>query len=60
MEGRGTLVASDGSIYEGWFKENRKHGKGRIIHTNGAMFDGQFKEGKRHGLCVNVWQNKER
>lgn len=55
MEGRGTLVAADGSIYEGWFKENRKHGKGRVIHTNGAIFDGQFREGKRNGLCVNVW-----
>ena len=29
--GKGFLIYNDGSIFEGWFKNDKKNGKGRIV-----------------------------
>lgn len=39
-EGRGYIKVKDGSIYEGWFKDNKKHGFGRYIFYNGDSYEG--------------------
>jgi hypothetical protein len=30
----------DGSVYEGWWKNNMAHGKGRLINADGDIYDG--------------------
>ena len=41
-EGKGRLLAADGTIYEGWFKQNKAHGRGRCITLDKAIYDGQW------------------
>lgn len=38
MEGRGTFTWRDGSIYEGEYRNNRKHGRGKYISSEGKAF----------------------
>lgn len=39
-EGKGRQIWPDGSMYEGWWKENKANGKGRLIHADGDVYDG--------------------
>lgn len=31
-----------GSVYEGYWKDNKAHGAGRLIHDNGDVYEGQW------------------
>mmetsp|Transcript_39504 Transcript_39504/g.60303 ORF Transcript_39504/g.60303 Transcript_39504/m.60303 type:complete len:270 (+) Transcript_39504:88-897(+) len=48
-EGRGTQIWSDGSKYEGYWKDDAANGRGRLIHSNGDCFTGEWKNDKAHG-----------
>ena len=48
-QGEGVQVWPDGSIYEGYWAENKANGKGRLIHANGDVYDGHWKDDKAHG-----------
>ena len=39
----------DGSIYEGWYKDDRAHGLGRLIHTDGYIYEGDWVDDKAEG-----------
>ena len=41
-DGRGIQVHADGSIYEGYWKEDFAHGRGRLIHTDGDVYNGEW------------------
>lgn len=45
-DGHGIQVFSDGSMYDGAFKQGLAHGKGRLIHAEGDVYEGQWAEGK--------------
>ena len=47
--GKGYLIWSDGSVYEGYWKNDMADGKGRLIHAAGDIYDGYFKEDKANG-----------
>lgn len=49
-QGKGYQVWSDGSIYEGYWKEDKANGKGRLIHADGDIYDGHWKDDKAHGF----------
>ncbi len=61
-EGFGKLFLSDGSIYEGFFKENKMEGRGRLLNIEGFIYDGEFKNnlacgyGKYVGLDGTVYK----
>jgi len=55
IDGTGSLVLSDGSTYQGGFKECRKHGNGVFVSADGAIYKGEYKEGKRHGLGTYIF-----
>ena len=38
-EGSGVMV-KDGSLYEGFWKDNKEHGLGRFINTEGDVYQG--------------------
>ena len=38
--GRGYQIWSDGSIYEGYWKNDKANGRGRLIHADGDIYDG--------------------
>ncbi|QED23552.1 MORN repeat-containing protein [Candidatus Deianiraea vastatrix] len=39
----------DGSIYEGEFLKDKKHGKGKLILSDGSIYEGEFLKDKKHG-----------
>lgn len=47
--GRGITIYQDGSVYEGFFRNNERHGAGRIIYENGDIYQGEWENGKCHG-----------
>ena len=61
-EGFGKLFLSDGSIYEGFFKENKMDGRGRLLNIEGFIYDGEFKNnlasgyGKYVGLDGTIYK----
>lgn len=48
-EGFGLQVWNDGSIYEGFWKNNKAHGEGRFILANGDMYVGNWANDKADG-----------
>jgi hypothetical protein len=47
--GRGKLTRSDGSVFDGHFKDGKFQGQGKWVLASGAVFEGEFKEDKRWG-----------
>lgn len=37
------------TVYEGFWKDNVKHGKGKQIESSGLIYDGEFENDKKHG-----------
>ena len=67
--GQGTYTHSNGDIFEGEWKEGKRH-QGTYTHSNGDIYEGDWKEGKRHGhgtyiesegdKYVGEWKNEKR
>ena len=43
------------TIYEGFYRRNRKEGKGKIVWAEGRIYEGDWLEGKQQGLGVMKW-----
>ena len=41
-EGRGKQVWADGSLYEGYWKNDKANGHGRLIHADGDVYQGEW------------------
>lgn len=37
-QGKGTQTWPDGSMYEGYWSENKANGQGRLIHADGDVY----------------------
>ena len=51
-QGKGSQIWPDGSMYEGYFVNDRASGKGRLIHADGDVYEGMWKEDKAHGYGI--------
>ena len=51
-DGRGVQVWVDGSLYEGYWKNDKANGRGRLIHADGDVYNGEWKDDKAHGYGV--------
>lgn len=51
-EGRGIAVYLDGSIYEGIWKNGKKHGSGRLIFESGDVYQGHWEKDLQSGYGV--------
>ena len=40
--GNGTQVWSDGSMYSGYWQNDKANGWGRLIHADGDVYEGQW------------------
>lgn len=49
MNGQGVYLFSDGTRYEGFFKNNRPHEFGNTVYKSGASYEGSWKNGKYDG-----------
>jgi hypothetical protein len=67
---QGTYIWSDGSKYEGEFKDGKPNGQGTLISPDGYKYVGQWKDGKQDGQgnyyhvdggrYVGEWKNGRR
>eukprot|EP00352_Strombidinopsis_acuminata_P000495 CAMPEP_0176338720 /NCGR_PEP_ID=MMETSP0126-20121128/177_1 /TAXON_ID=141414 ORGANISM="Strombidinopsis acuminatum, Strain SPMC142" /NCGR_SAMPLE_ID=MMETSP0126 /ASSEMBLY_ACC=CAM_ASM_000229 /LENGTH=54 /DNA_ID=CAMNT_0017681853 /DNA_START=509 /DNA_END=673 /DNA_ORIENTATION=- len=48
-DGKGKMTWSDGSTYEGTWKNDAADGKGVMVHSTGEVYDGDWLKGKCHG-----------
>ena len=39
-----------GGVYDGKWKDGKRHGRGKMTFSNGRVYDGEWKGGKCHGL----------
>jgi hypothetical protein len=54
FHGKGVLTHSDGSRYEGDFKNDALDGNGTFYYASGSVYIGQFYDGLRHGHGVET------
>ena len=40
---------SNGSVYEGYWQNNKAHGFGRLINLDGGVYEGEYKNDKQNG-----------
>ena len=50
--GKGMQIWPDGSMYEGWWQDNKANGRGRLIHADGDVYDGEWLDDMAHGFGV--------
>ena len=50
-------IFSDGTEYDGEWKDGKKHGQGILICYDGAMYEGEWKEGKPNGQGTETRSN---
>ena len=48
-DGRGKQIWADGSLYEGYWRNDKANGRGRLIHADGDVYEGEWKDDKAHG-----------
>lgn len=48
-DGRGVQTWVDGSLYEGFWKNDKANGQGRLIHADGDVYEGEWRDDKAHG-----------
>jgi hypothetical protein len=54
------VTYSDGSRYEGDWKDGKEHGRGVLVFVNGDRYEGEFRDGKPHGRGVYVTADGDR
>ena len=47
--GRGVMMTSSGSFYEGYWKSDKRHGRGRHIYFDGDVYIGEWVNDHMHG-----------
>ena len=53
-QGKGSQCWNDGSMYEGYWKNDKANGKGRLIHANGDVYEGEWWNDKAHGKGIYI------
>ena len=51
-EGRGKQIWPDGSLYEGFWRNDKANGKGRLIHSDGDVYEGDWVNDKAEGFGI--------
>ena len=49
-DGQGVQIWADGSLYEGYWRNDKANGRGRLIHADGDVYEGEWKDDKAHGF----------
>ena len=52
MSGMGIYIYTDGVVYEGYFKDDKKYGYGVYYWVDGRSYEGFWCNGKQHGLGI--------
>ena len=49
--GNGLHTSSNGDIYKGYWRLDKRHGRGKVTLANGMQYEGDWVDDKAHG-CV--------
>ena len=49
------MTYKNGSIYDGQWKDDKRHGDGKMIYYNGYIYEGEFENDVRHGQGKYTW-----
>ncbi|CDW86547.1 morn repeat protein [Stylonychia lemnae] len=49
-DGKGRNIYADGSLYDGYWRNDKANGRGRLIHANGDVYEGEWKDDKTDGF----------
>ena len=60
MEGVGIYMWNDGRIYEGEYKDDKKHGYGVYKWADGRKYTGYWSRGKQHGLGKYMLETEDK
>src|SRR5438067_1526047 len=56
----GTLIYSDGSVYEGTIVDGKEHGTGTLKNKDGLLiYKGNWKAGNKHGTGTYIDPNRK-
>jgi hypothetical protein len=58
--GFGIGIVDEKGIYEGYWKENQRHGKGKYKWANGDTYEGEFSFDKKDGFGKYIFASGER
>ena len=53
----GVQTFENGDVYQGSFKDGKKHGKGILRTRNDRSYEGEWKYDKPHGFGINTFPN---
>ena len=59
-QGYSVMKYSDGTKYEGYWVNNKKHGKGVFTYKNGARYEGNFENDMKSGAGKFYWPGGDR
>ena len=51
-QGIGIEISENYSIYEGWWKNDKKHGLGRLVDADGTVYEGRWEKGISKGFGI--------
>ena len=62
--GKGLHTCSNGDVYKGYWRLDKRHGRGMAVLANGMQYEGEWVEDMAHGytqqslpaLCSLCWQ----
>lgn len=55
LNGKGTNLNGDGSLFIGDFADGLKNGQGLLIYKDNSFVKGNYKNDKMNGRCINLW-----
>ena len=50
---------ANGEVYEGEYKDDKKHGQGKRTWADGNVYEGEWKDHKKHGQGKYTWADGE-
>ncbi|KNC48087.1 CMRP Flagellar component [Thecamonas trahens ATCC 50062] len=53
--GTGVHRYTNGSVYEGEWKDDKRDGRGKLVSASGEVYEGEWKADKRHGFGKHVY-----
>ena len=48
-------MTPDGTLYQGYWQNDLKHGQGMIIFNNGDIYEGSMEQDMRKGIGVQIY-----
>jgi hypothetical protein len=53
-------ISCTGDVYEGWFRDDKRHGKGTMTYANNNVYEGHWENDVRSGMGTLFYPDKGR